>query len=488
MDFLEQGRIHLPEDSLHVAFVGLIQFLNVPLLAVAGGPSVSVLSALLGGGLLLAAWEAGRRFGGGWAGVTALATVAGTTGVVLVAVTARVDTTLALYLWLGHYALLILGTRGWDPGWATRAAGILGLAIGVKHLSLPYGLALAPVVVFAAWGGLGGSLSQTLRRVGGMTVAAFSLGVPVLLKNQLLTGGALYPYFTRRRIPPWLADLLGDSGAPDALGPESFRFLIDVGVPFNLGDLIFSPGRLSVEVEAGMFFLSPLIALAPLVLLTRRPHLAVALLGPAMVYLAGVLSVSSQTNVRYLIPAVPALAVAAGVALGTVMRRISNRRWRAACCVLLLMAGICPWLRTGPGRFPDARTLAYMTGLETPREALRRGGVPDLVASTAMTRESVSPEGRVLLIAEARGSYFSRDVIQDNILTNWPLLSLAVEPERCLEGTGITHVLVNTWALDYYASLQKDLDMLRLESFDGFRGRCLALVEEREGQQLFRVR
>src|SRR5439155_1832013 len=100
--FAQEGRVYLTEDNLNGAFVGLVHMLYVPLLALgssAGPALVSAVLALLLGAAVLAFCV---RFLDGPTSALSLSLLSGSTILLLTAITARVDVTLAVYVFLAH--------------------------------------------------------------------------------------------------------------------------------------------------------------------------------------------------------------------------------------------------------------------------------------------------------------------------------------------------------------------------------------------------
>ena len=95
----------------------------------------------------------------------------------------------------------------------------------------------------------------------------------------------------------------------------------------------------------------------------------------------------------------------------------------------------------------------------------------------------------VVLLFEGRGLYFAPSVLQDNLLRTWTFLRPIIESGDCLEGSGITHVLVAEVVIEYYARRGMDLDRLGGNEFESFARRCLVpLQPQPSGYALYRVR
>ena len=89
---------------------------------------------------------------------------------------------------------------------------------------------------------------------------------------------------------------------------------------------------------------------------------------------------------------------------------------------------------------------------------------------------------------EGRGYYFRVPVLQDNVIMNWPLLSTKAAWPDCLRSVGITHVLLNVGAIQYYALRGVDLAPLRLRALRRFTDQCLNPIHVAGGFRLFEVR
>jgi hypothetical protein len=92
------------------------------------------------------------------------------------------------------------------------------------------------------------------------------------------------------------------------------------------------------------------------------------------------------------------------------------------------------------------------------------------------------------MIFEARGLYLRAHVIEDTRLTNWALLASRLGQGRCLDKSGITHVLASEGAAEYYAARGVPSEALRWQEFKRFAGSCLTPISADTGVTLYRVR
>ncbi|MCG8468835.1 MAG: hypothetical protein MJB57_11615, partial [Gemmatimonadetes bacterium] len=155
---LAESRLYVPEDNLPSGFLALVHMLYVPLLAAGAETGPALLSAAYALLLALTVVAVCQRFYDQAVAWLAVIGLWGTSMILMVAVTPRVDVSLAFHTLLGHYALL----RFIDPPPASadedvRAGGVpwvgaalLGLMASVKYHGLAYAALLAPLVLVGA--------------------------------------------------------------------------------------------------------------------------------------------------------------------------------------------------------------------------------------------------------------------------------------------------------------------------------------------------
>jgi len=483
--FLEAGRLFVPPDGLHVAYLGLFQFLYLPLLAVGATAAPAVLNALLAMGLALALLAAGERLFSRTTGVGAFLALWGSSSVALVATTARIDVTLMLVLFLTHHAVLIALVE--RAAWAVRLAAVLaGVAIAMKYHALPYLGVLAPFAVYALWRQADGRFTARVVREAGLGAAlALVIALPWFLKNQVFFGAPLYPFLAERVVPPFIADIQGTTAHPENVSREIYRALGRARESVSLKALLLNPSSLTVEGEALAYTRNPVLYLVPLVLLFVRDRVMLALLLPSLGYLAFALGPFAKTNLRYLMPAIPAVALVTVEALRRIAERLPQpARMRQVLVGLVALAAL-PALRVDFDRLVYGTRVRAALGMVSTDEFLGR---ETHYVVARWFNQAATPEKKMLMLFDARGFYWNRTTIQDNVLTNWPLLVGTGATDRCLAGTGITHVYVNQAIASYYRYRGLDLTLLSWDRFPEFAGRCLELITRTGGVEVYRVR
>lgn len=487
--WLAEGRIHLVDGNLHVAYTGLVQLLYLPFLAVGSPAAAALLNGAFALLLALAVFVLGERLLDAETGTLASAALWASTGLLMVAITARLDTTLAFYLLLGHGALVAAAL---EPSSARRrlllAALVLGLSVGIKYHAVAYGACLVPVALWAVWRGAG-SRARRLRWVAGAAGVAAVAALPWMAKNQILLGGPFYPFFTEPVLPPWLARLYGSTAIPESVDARALGALGQAREPFDLLTLFLAPERLTVEPEAAHYHPNALFLLLPLGLLHPRRGRVAALALPPLLYVAGIAFFRPTTNLRYLFPALaPLTLVAALVAVwlaGKIFRRPLVRRGVLGAAALLILV---PTVRSAVAWTRRAPVVEQALGTVS-RQVYLAAGFGFYAGLAGSVNRNVPPDGRVLLLWEARGFYLAPPHLPDNVLRNWPLLAPYLERSgSCLEQAEITHVLVSDGAVSYYVSRGADPSIFGRQRLERFLGRCAEVVDAGPGYTLHRLR
>ena len=476
--FLEEGKIFLPEDNLHVAFVQLVHMLYIPLLAYGSTSGPALLSAFFALLLGLALFAFASRFFEGRTAAFSLVLLWANTMVLLVAITPRVDVTLAFYLLLAHFALLRASS---DWIFFYISAVLLGLAAGVKYHAIAYGVGLIPLIVWVAY-----AKEENLRRcflfssAYGLFTAVVTF--PWLVKNWLLFGAPLYPFFAQRKVDPWLTFFY-----PNEIHPEIVNVYGEVRKSFNLVDLFLNPIALTVEAEAFFYNLSPLFLCLVLwfiyYLKDRRLN---SLMIPSLCYFAVTLAFSSKTNLRYLLPVFGPFTI---VSVYVITERfVSLLGLKKALIVVHVVSLVALW--------PSAKAMVrwstqnmklhYLAGFASRDDYLKNS--PGFSSVVSYINQHVSSEGRVLMLFEARGFYFEVPVIQDNLLRNWLLLAGKASFPQQLKSAGISYVLFNKGAIDYFFRRGLDPITMQWDSFHKFKEDCLVPVFESSTHILFKVK
>lgn len=472
--YLREGRIFLPPNNFHAAFVGLVHMLYIPLLAVGGAAAPAMLSSVLALSLIPLAQLLGEYLADGQTGRIASILVWGGPILVLGAITPRIDVTLVWYLLLGHYAVLLVVRDPTRRRLLWIGGALLGCAIGVKLSAVLYIVGVSPLILFVGW---------RQQRSGGRDTAGLAIFVvavivsalPWLIRNWMWLGDPLYPHLAGSRVEAWLQALYGGELLPSGTGRSPSQQLRILRIPFNFFDFFFAPRRLTPEAEALLYFANPALWVLPLWLLFRRGTDKLWLALPAVAYgLAVVIRYSGGLNLRYLIPAVVPLAIVSAALVVACLRR--HLHWAATVLLMLpFAASVIIWTATQPA-------WRYLTGRLSASEYLSDKANGDL---RSYLNENTPVGSQILMLFDARGFGISRSVIPDYGV-NWLRLAPAAS-ERCLEATDITYVVVNKELRGYLELKGLDLSTVRWQEFSSFADRCLHLIKDENKYEVYRV-
>lgn len=490
VQFLREGRIYVPADNLHVCYVGLVHMLYLPLLALGSSAGPALLSAFIAVLLGLAVFAFTARFLGDRTASLSLALFWGTTTLLLVAITPRLDVTLAFYLFLAHYALVLALSSSSSRAQFYLAAVLLGAAVGIKYNALPYMLGLVPLILWVV-GSQTRSVTASLRPLVLFGLLVVAAALPWLVKNWILLHAPLYPLLAETALEPWLIPFYGSDTVPPSVNPEIFQFIWHLRVPFDLRAIFLSPEELTIEPEGAFYYANPILLLLPFWVFFLRNRTLNWLVIPAVGYMLVLLLAYPGSNLRYLIPAmVPLTIVAVHIVVRSCERFLSTT---AAQLVLVLLAGLAlaPSGSTMYTWISQTKAVSHLIGASSAAEYLgthRDIGV-QLYASLVRFVNGELPEGsRILMLFEARGYYFKPSVVEDVKATNWPLLAPQLAPTDCLAAAGISHVLVGVGAVGYYIEGGLDLEVIQWAALQQFAQRCLAPIYRSPGFVLYLVR
>lgn len=355
--------------------------------------------------------------------------------------TAYVDLVMAVF-YLAAFLFLTRATAvapDEQPGWLLLA----GIAAGGVAVCKPTGvLFLAPLLVVLLPLGLGPTRLLLFTR---FLPPILLLWLPWLWRSFRLTGNALYPFV-------W--------GGPDwspTLAEQFFTWQRGIGMGRTPLDYLLLPWRVLTQGENGYAHfdgkLSPLLILLLLLALFRalRPS-PPPLLRPTLA-VAGcyfVLWAASSQQMRFLIPILPLLALAGGLAAADLAAPLlaapSRWRWAPALALLFPLAvyGNDPTLlRKG---LQHAKVYRHPDFVYDPWDA----APPFRAAITALP-----PSAKVLMLNWNQGYFCPRPFLADSFfeasqISDWLGDATAAELPARLAERGVSHVLFHAqWRVRY---------------------------------------
>lgn len=478
--FVADSRISLPDDNLHVAFISAPQMAAaVPMAAgttayLAFSQALSFLGVVVLVGTSLARWISP------YAGKLAVLLLFASTGLLAVSSLGQADTIMVFGILTVLLLVISIEMDSWTPD-----PVLIGLAVAAafltKYQAIPYLIGVASLFGFLV---LGRRLPLSLGSLVVVLGTAMALAAPFLVKNWILLGAPLYPFFADRLVDPWI----GVVGVRIADSVEPVNVLASARRPFNVVDWVIRPESLTVE-ESGRYFGLPFVSLFGFyAFFTRRRRLAAYLMVPTLVGGFLVVIASRETNLRYLLPVLPIVAMLSAIAFASVAHKLGPpSRWILTLAILAATAiPFASWLvnETSRGRLPVGVGIESVETWQNRASNLsqrRLGELADVIQS------DLTGDGRVLLLYEARGLTLGPRVIQDNVFTTWSTLGDALE-KQCLQRDEVNYVVLGTDVYEYLLGKGVMESELLGPRWNSFRDRCLELDETIPGYEIYRVR
>jgi 4-amino-4-deoxy-L-arabinose transferase-like glycosyltransferase len=318
----------------------LNQMLFTGALLAGDGPFAQLIELLLFALLLVALFAFSQRHLNDRSGLLAMALVASSPYIIILATIAYIDLGLMHFCFLGCFAFWNWWTTR-ESAWLVASGVGLGLAISTKYPALFF---VALLVALLSASALVLRRSFPLRKLFVLGGIALLVASPWLIRNF---------YYTRNPIFPFLHDLFGPIFGYGLWGPENYAGQGGRGLNEGLGrgwrELVMLPWNLTVRPEAfaGEFVMSrlylpilPFAIFGALKLKAARFVMSVALAFTLFWFF-------TYQSLRYLLPAVPfyCLAAAGGIELllsrWKTSARIFGNPWAIAIvCTVILLPGL----------------------------------------------------------------------------------------------------------------------------------------------------
>jgi 4-amino-4-deoxy-L-arabinose transferase-like glycosyltransferase len=449
----------LPQGNTHL----LLHMLYVPCLMLGADSAAKLLS--LGFALItaVALYAYARRFLNRQTGYLAALAFFGAGMVTQVSTTARIDVTLAGFLFLATYAMTVyLEER--SPKWLWLSAALSGIAISIKLTGLLWVGILG--CIYLAQTFYRASNSERFRhlRLGVLYfLVVIAVVSPWLLKNYVYFRDPFYPFAagetasdarsqpitffgpaqeekleiffrgTKER-QPQLAEAIRsrlESASTQRPERQPLRFwgyftnpaLYNVGEPFHTPNYLF--------------------VLCPLLILFARNRKLVWLLCSCVLFF--VLMASSAWTARYLLPVYPPLTLIAAYVVAVAAEKLKNRT-----ALVSVFPVIALLITTAPTIFIEITQMARTRELNYINGSMSRVAFLDQASYYQPIRfvnENLAPGAKVLMIEFQMGYDLQRSYIADTSWesTPWRRLLLKADGPKgirdALKAEGITHVM-----------------------------------------------
>jgi hypothetical protein len=388
-----------------------------------------------------------------WATIAALL-IASVPTVYSVAASGYIDLALSLYVALAVSAV----ARWWntlDREHLVYAALALGFALSIKLTAIFVVLPLALIVLLRARQAQG----ESAAREGGASVGRIALGglvalvlacviaSPWYVKTWARTGSPVFPFY----LNIWKGSAPGWDTERSLLFQElNSRY---GGYPKNALDYVVAPVRLSLmgQPEQPVFYdgvvgVAFLFGLPLIVWAWRRLGLDVELrIAAAVSSVLFIFWLFSSEQMRYLLPALPALAVAVAAAGALVADRYGKKSGRILQWTVIII-GLAGYLTT-LAWFAEQNPLRVVLGGETRRDYLARR--LDYYPYYELINSEFPASARVWLINMRRDTYYiERPYFSDYMFEDYTIKKYveeartAADVRRRAREAGITHLLV----------------------------------------------
>ncbi len=496
-NFLKYNRIFLPADNLHVAFIGLAHMLYIPFLEIGSISGPALLSVSIALMLGLSVFAAADRLFNRNAAYLSLPMLWATPTILLVAITPRVDVTLCFYLLLGQYAILtaLYSNSTANHKYVYLSAVFLGLSFGVKYGGLIYAVCLSPLVGYVVFKNKGSLLNASKKILIFVSIVVV-LMLPWLIKNWMLFEAPLYPFFGESakyspHAPPWIQTHSGTKPVAAEASVEKFVKNKSAREPLNLYDIFLNPGKITIEAEGRFYYSNLLFVLLPLgVLSVNRKRLA-WLAMPAVLFIAIIYMHFPRTNLRYLLPAIAPLTIAAGYIVHRICQRLKPPKLATVVSLLLIIVSLALTARMAGHFFNRTKAFKHALGMASVLKYMQKykiGSVHGFLLMQDYINQNLPADSVVLMLFESRSFYFRPQTIQDIRHSSWPVLLNGLTGDKCLQRAGVTHVLLNHGVLEYFTKRGSKFSQTDLEALQRFTDRCLAFVYETRSHRLYKVK
>jgi hypothetical protein len=380
---------------------------------------------------------------------------------------AYIDIAYALYFFL-TFVLALQYLDEPRTAWLILAGAFCGVVAGTKMNGI-FGLITISGVIVASL--LGGQLWRgfrdlfaVVRAIAILAIVTFLFVLPWLVKNYLYTRNPVYPLFYEVFGGPYWSARLGED------------FLIwqrSIGMGRTAGDYLLLPVRIFLQADWDYRHfvgrLNPLwIFVLPMTCLYVRNVVVRHCLVAAGIFFC--LWAATTQEIRYLIPVMPLLSCAAGIAFAGVtdslagaLSRTSSRTCLAAQTVRMVIGVVVAgaiqamllWMARGAAR----KALVLVSTVLAGQSIDLHSGVPE---AFRFINTQTPLAAKVMLLNTNQGFYLDREFVSDSFFEASQLSELFWKNptvsgmSSVFHTLGITHVLVhvpNTWDVRYPVAL-----------------------------------
>lgn len=364
---------------------------------------------------------------------------------------AYIDLVWTFYEFLALYALL-LWRQNPNRKWLLCGGFFMGFGLGAKYLALQGFILLFGTIAFSSWQSNQGRLDRTAKDLLLWVGIVVTLASPWYLKNWIGLGNPIYPY------------LFGGLNYPVQRVQADAYMAANLGCGHSLQCYLSLPWM--IYTRSYLFGHAPpaspsfLSLFLPFWLLWRKNRMVNWLLALSLARF-GFWAITSQ-DLRFLLPAYPALGVVTGYILYQIVN-LSLRRLPWDFFVGALVMSIL-LINLGLQLYKEATTsgnpLPVILGRESQVAYLRRSLVDYPV--TKFINTTLPSDAKILFVGDGRNYYFQRQHIPDATNNNWwgYLVPLGGSQEAIL-------ALLRRWGISHIVFSEADVEWLLAWDADG---------------------
>ena len=466
--FIDHGRVYPLVDDAAGNMPFLMQMLYAIALMAKSDTAAKVFSLMVALVCALAVYAFCARFLSRRTGIVGLFAFFGAGMVIEVAITCRVDVSLACMLFMATYAMMVALERD-RRGWLYASALLAGFALGIKHTAAVWVLLLGVMFLLESFLHKSAPMLTTIKRMALYAAITLMVAAPWFIKNQVWFHNPIYPFVTGEvtGLSDGKVSYFSDADearldahldeARRAL-PEFFQARTDelaqavasrpVQHPPHFWEYFTDPDRYNAPEsyhEPNYLFL-----FAPLVIFLRKSRRVVWLAALSVAFYALLTAVIWHS--RYLLPIYPALTVVTAYVLTELIDWAALKaksRWLAvaskALPVVAVSAALVPLAFTSLSQLGELRGPEYLRG-----QLSRRGFMSSMFYYQAIDfiNHTLPADARVMMIGAQMSYGLQRDYVADTSLdtVGWQRLLLHSDSmagvREDLRRQGVTHLLV----------------------------------------------
>jgi hypothetical protein len=392
---------------------------------------------------------------------------------------AYIDIAYALYFFLA-FVLAVQYLDETRTAWLILAGAFCGVVAGTKMNGIFGLISIAGVIATSLlagrpWSGFR-DLLAVIRAMAILAIVTLLFVLPWLVKNYLYTGNPVYPLFY---------EVFGGPYWSARLGEDFLMWQRSIGMGRTAGDYLLLPARIFLQADWDYrYFVGRLNAIWVVVipvtcLFVRNAVVRRCLVGAGIFFC---LWAATTQEIRYLIPVVPLLSCAAGIAfaravdsLSGALSRIPSRAGRGAqtlrpvvgLAVAAAIQAMLLWMARGAARNAWVLLSTVLGGQSVDLHS----AVPE---AFRFINTQAHSSAKVMLLNTNQGFYLDREFVSDSFFEASQLSELFWKNPTIsgiasvFQTLGITHVLVhvpNKWDVRYPPALDLFLKDHRRATF-----------------------